>query len=266
MLDDFDDREPSGRRRVISGIRRRLSIAARQWENLGRIFGVVLRSWVISVHASGLSLDRGYTGSQINSIRAVIQFLGATLAKLVIAAQIRYRPAMVSVERLLKAYELVIVDRFTGDLLLSPSARRDWWAAVLDLTGGSDPALLSEMAGDQATTAQLQVAGNHYIALDGDELLGSWPSRSAVVADAAADRVFRDRLPYWEHLSIEHRSRILTGFRLFVEECPTCEDEISVNVRPERGTTGDQPIVGTCQGCNDRLFEFFVTDMQGVNR
>lgn len=268
MFEDFDGTVPLERRRVISDIRRRMSFSLGLWENLGRILGGVICPWLIGAHVSRLLLNRGYNGSQTNAVRAAIQSLSRTLARTIIRVRIRRNPDAVSVERILKTYEFVSVDCFTGDLVLSPSARREWWEEVLAIIEASEPTLLSEMAGDRATTAQLQWLGNQYIAIDGDELLGVWPSRSAFIADAAADRVFRSRFGYWDQLSTDQRSRILIGFRLFLDECPTCEGEVSISVGSTHVSTGEQPISGICQGCNDRLFEFVVTDgrTQGVNR
>lgn len=260
MSEDFDDRVPTEQRRVLSGIQRRISAVMRPVEHLNAILSVVVFSRLIGAHVTGVLMDRTHNGSRINTIRSGIHSIGRILLKTIVTVQIRRSPDSVSIERLLRAYEFVVVDRFTGDLVLSPSARREWWDEVLAVANSSDPALLSGIAGDRPTAAQFQWVGDQYTALDGDELLGSWPSRSAFLADVAADQVFRGRLPYWDELSTDQRSRILTGFRLFLDECPTCEGEISVSVGSTRGSTVEQPIAGICQGCNDRLFEFFVVD------
>ncbi len=260
MSEDFDDRVPTEQSRVLAGIQRRISAVMRSVENLSAIFCVVVFSRFIGDHVTGVLVDRRHKNSRINTVRSAIHSIARILLKTTVTVQLRRSPDSVSIERLLRAYEFVIVDRFTGDLMLSPSARREWWNAVLAVANRSDPALLSEIAGDRPTEAQFQWVGDQYTALDGEKLLGSWPSRSAFLADAAADQVFRGRLPYWDALSTDQRSRILTGFRLFLDECPTCEGEISVSVGSTHGSMLKQPIVGHCRGCNDRLFECFVVD------
>lgn len=260
MSEDFDDRVPTEQSRVFAGIQRRTSAVMRPVEGLRAILCVVVFSRLIEAHVTGVLVDRKHNDSRINTVRSVIHSIGRILLKTIVTVQIRRGPDSVSIERLLRAYDFVVVDRFTGDLMLSPSARREWWDAVLAVANRSDPALLSGFAGDRPTEAQFQWVGDQYTALDGQKLLGSWPSRSAFLADAAADQVFRGRLPYWDELSTDQRSRILTGFRLFLDECPTCEGEISVSVGSTHGSTHEQLISGICQGCDDRLFECFVID------
>jgi hypothetical protein len=98
---------------------------------------------------------------------------------------------------------------------------------------------------DQAFLARLD--GRH---------LGQWESHAALVADLAAARVLRDWYPDWEALTVDDQSRVLSGLRIFLEECPECGG----TVVPEQETVESccrsmDVVAANCQSCDARLLE-----------
>lgn len=55
-----------------------------------------------------------------------------------------------------------------------------------------------------------------------------WDSTAALVADIAAGEVLRTRLDGWAELDRSDRRELLTGVRLALESCPSCDSPLSI--------------------------------------
>ncbi|WP_433631548.1 hypothetical protein [Halomicrococcus sp. NG-SE-24] len=98
---------------------------------------------------------------------------------------------------------------------------------------------------DQAFLARLE--GRH---------LGQWESHAALVADLAAARELRDRYPDWEALTVDDQSRVLSGLRIFLEECPECGGTVVPEQETVKSCCRSMDVVAAnCQNCDARLLE-----------
>ena len=160
----------------------------------------------------------------------------------------------------LQENQFVIEDESIDDLVLNPTIRDDWWTRVSDLRAEqSDKAALSQFTDLPASKITLGWETDAYVARIDDERIGSWESRSAFVADMAAHRVFASQTKGWDRLYVAQRAEIVGAFRLFIEQCPTCDGTVTIDQDVVESCCFRYDVVaGTCEECGDRLFELRV--------
>ncbi|WP_327053756.1 hypothetical protein [Halomicrococcus gelatinilyticus] len=91
--------------------------------------------------------------------------------------------------------------------------------------------------------------------LDGRRI-GQWESNSALVADLAAARTLSEQYPCWDSLSVHSQSRVLSGLRIFLEECPDCGGTVVPKQETVESCCRSIDVVAvTCQDCGVRLLE-----------
>jgi hypothetical protein len=119
-----------------------------------------------------------------------------------------------------------------------------------------DVAALSRLTGVDEGELSLRWLGEAAFARAGGEHIGHWESRSAYLADVAADRALTANRDDWRSLPLASRSGVLGALRLFVEECPTCEGAVQLEERVVESCCSSYDVVaGRCTACNARLFE-----------
>ncbi|MBB6645311.1 hypothetical protein [Halobellus ruber] len=114
-------------------------------------------------------------------------------------------------------------------------------ARVLD----ADPDRLSVEEYEEAFLARL----------DGRRV-GLWESRAAFLADVAAANVLRERYEGWASLDGSSRVQVLSGLRLFIERCPSCDGPVTIDQSVVESCCRSLDVLAvTCQDCGARLFE-----------
>lgn len=130
-------------------------------------------------------------------------------------------------------------DRITT--LRSNDTTRNDLAAILDI----DP-----------DTLAFKEHGDGFVATVDGSRIGQWESHAAFIADIAAANELRDRYSGWTRIPIDHRSRMLNGLRIFLEQCPVCNGTVSVDQEVvESCCRSIDVIAATCDDCGSRLFE-----------
>jgi len=160
----------------------------------------------------------------------------------------------------LQQHAFIVEDEAIDDLVINPIIKEDWWVRVADLSAEqSDKAALSQFSDLPASELTLGWEDDAYVARIDEERIGSWESRSAFVADMAAHRVFASQTTDWDRLFVAQRAEIVGAFRLFIEQCPTCEGTVTMDQDVVESCCFRYDVIaGTCQGCGDRLFELRV--------
>ena len=91
--------------------------------------------------------------------------------------------------------------------------------------------------------------------LDGRRV-GQWESNSALVADLAAARTLGEQYPRWDALAVHSQSRVLSGLRIFIEECPDCGGTVVPKQETVESCCRSIDVVAVaCQDCGVRLLE-----------
>jgi hypothetical protein len=171
----------------------------------------------------------------------------------------------------------VLIETADGsDFAFAPDFAAAWRAAVgrdADARGvdgdagesGGDTAALAELTGLDRGALAIDWGGGAGFAYADDELIGSWESRAAFRADAAADRVLTATRSDWADLPLADRSATLGALRLFVTECPSCAGDVALEERVVESCCSSYDVVaGRCPGCDARLFELRLPDSLAV--
>ena len=87
-----------------------------------------------------------------------------------------------------------------------------------------------------------------------DVKLGTWSSKSTLVADLSLDQLLQEWFALWERLDGFSRGELLSRLRGFLEECPICDGHLEMiedAEDPEDGT--DVTLV--CTDCDRPVFD-----------
>ena len=123
----------------------------------------------------------------------------------------------------------------------STEATRTDVAAVLDV----DPTRLSIEEYEKASLARVE-----------GRRVGHWESRAALLADTAAANVLHGRHETWSSMGVHSRGRVLSGLRLFLERCPSCDGPVTLDQSVVESCCRSLDVLAvTCQECGARVFE-----------
>lgn len=83
-----------------------------------------------------------------------------------------------------------------------------------------------------------------------------WESRAALLADMAAVPELRQRTVGWDEMDLQVRGRLLNGVRVFAEECPSCDGQVTFSEENVESCCRSIDVVALeCEECGDRLLE-----------
>lgn len=143
-----------------------------------------------------------------------------------------------------------------SDLRLVPAFRTAWYEEMDRVAAESDyDGLFAILNVDDGTISVEQHGDSLQAEVDGS-FAGIWKSREAFIADVGGAAVLSTQYPAWTEFGAHDRHELLSGLRLFIDECPTC------GVAPELSsetveTCCDSRTVAAldCPDCDARLFE-----------
>ena len=156
------------------------------------------------------------------------------------------------------------------DLCLDDAFREAWYRRIERRRGDDHEASTADLAWllgvDRSVLRLDEVAGSFYAfgdgvaveewAADREEMIGFWESESAFLADMSAGRVLAERLGGWAALDVESRSQLLSGLRLFIDRCPSCDAPVRFGEETVQSCCRSREVIAvTCTECGDRLFE-----------
>ena len=145
--------------------------------------------------------------------------------------------ASAGVESLLRSTGVVVDCAEEDDLCLESTFRTGWREriATLEDEDARLEALASRLDLETAEVTLEHSTGGYAARHEGDRI-GIWPSESAFLADLAASLTLDGHGSGWQELTADEQGIVLTGLRVFLEACPTCEGEID----------GDEQTVESC--------------------
>jgi hypothetical protein len=152
----------------------------------------------------------------------------------------------------------VLADADADDPALSAGFVASWSTAAGRFAGGDG--VTREAAAEVLSVAPDRVGvtsgetGGTVLTLDG-EWVGNWPSRTALVADLAAELTLAGDA--WAALDRAQRADLTARVRGLAAECPVCGGKTAVSDDTVESCCRSVAVVAvTCQGCGDRLAEF----------
>jgi len=143
------------------------------------------------------------------------------------------------------------------DLCLSDSFAEAWEEGMARLDDDDTTRRdLAQMLDIDAEGLEFEEHGHAFVAMIDGRRIGQWESRPAFLADMAAARELRERYPSWTSFDIQRRSQLLSGLRLFIEDCPTCGGPVTLKEDTVESCCREIDVIAaTCEDCGARLFE-----------
>ena len=146
-----------------------------------------------------------------------------------------------------------------SDIRLDPAFAAQWIARTGDFFDSESEdeaaalAAVLDLPVDDLLVAQGEAGVSAYI--DG-QFLGSWPSRTAFVADLAGSELLASMVPGWAESSSTRRTELTGTLRLFTESCPQCGGAVDLGEEQRETCCSSYEIVtADCVVCGTRLIE-----------
>lgn len=156
-------------------------------------------------------------------------------------------------------YGVIVPCEDSEDLCLSDEFEAAWFDELEPLADGADAETedIIEAFGFEDDTDELELVdyNDGVLLRSGTTHVGTWPSRTALLADIAASRIAGSWLSDWETYDVEERGQILNGLRMFLERCPggggvrMTEEAVESCCRPHT------VFAVVCEETGERLFE-----------
>jgi hypothetical protein len=148
------------------------------------------------------------------------------------------------------------------DLEVTPAFAEDWRAEIEHArehdTGRET---LAELVGFDPEDISFDDYGDAFIATQDGTHVGRWESEAAFLADVGAARAVESHIDDWERYGAYDRGQLLSGLRLFVEECPDCGGPVRFGQEVVQSCCRSVDVVAvTCENCEARLFEMDAPD------
>lgn len=163
----------------------------------------------------------------------------------------------IDAEELLLSAGVVTPCANEDDLCMTEGFRVNWRGRMtaMDDDGAEQIALAHELD-LEPEEIEFTEYGNAFVALNDGQRLGQWESQPALVADLAAARELPRWVDGWEALPVKSRSQLLSGLRVFLDDCPGCDGSVSIGVETVESCCRSREVVATnCEGCDARLLE-----------
>lgn len=165
--------------------------------------------------------------------------------------------ADIDVESILRAAD-ALTDCDTGDdVCLTDSFATAWHDRITALQSSNTARTeLAMILGLDQEALSFRDLGEAFVATRNGARIGQWESHAAFIADIAAAQELRDRYPAWWDLTVAQQSKLLSGLRIFLEQCPSCGGPISIGQEVVESCCRSIDVVAvTCNNCEARLFE-----------
>ncbi len=143
------------------------------------------------------------------------------------------------------------------DLCLTDSFRSDWDGEIHRLReNGTDREQLLKLLDVDEQTVEFREHGSAFQAYVDGTSVGTWESEAAYIADLGAANALQTYHSNWDALGIEAKSQLLSGLRLFIEDCPACGGEPSFDTDTVESCCSRYEVAAvSCSDCDARLFE-----------
>ena len=143
------------------------------------------------------------------------------------------------------------------DLCLVDDVRTRWGAFIDDALEKEPEHLAAAFLEVEPGRVNMRTmaAGPISVSVD-DRVAARWESEAALIADVTASSLLAERVDGWEDYPLEVRSQLASGLRAFVESCPTCEGDISLDEETVESCCRSHEVYAvTCESCGSRILE-----------
>lgn len=135
---------------------------------------------------------------------------------------------------------------------------RDAWHREIDRVDSDDVGRdrLLELLDTAEGDVEYDEFGGAFKAHVDGMVVGQWESEAAFLADLGSATALSEFHPEWDGLSIDAKSQLLNGLRLFIDTCPVCGGEPTFGADTVESCCGTYDVAAVaCEACQSRLFE-----------
>ena len=132
------------------------------------------------------------------------------------------------------------------------------WEAEIDAVKAEEESqtALADILAVPEESVTFDEFGRSFVARHNGRQIGQWESPAALTADLGAARALDDSTPAWRALSIDERGGVLNGLRIFLDQCPDCDGNVTMAEETVRSCCRSRDVVAvTCDDCGARLLE-----------
>ena len=144
------------------------------------------------------------------------------------------------------------------DLCLADGVRERWRQQVIDVREGDRAARVAAFIEVDPDELELHEPDdrNHIVVRSEVGTAARWESEAALLADVAGAELLSTEIDGWESLPLENRGQIVSGLRAFLDQCPTCDGQISIDGETVESCCRSYEVYAvTCDDCEARLLE-----------
>ncbi|MFP9062108.1 hypothetical protein ACLI4R_16520 [Natrialbaceae archaeon A-chndr2] len=159
-------------------------------------------------------------------------------------------------ETFLRESEIAVECPDEADLCLEPSFQNRWQEerSSVDTLEDRLERLAARLEVDPAELALEDSMGGYAATYEG-ERIGLWPSEAAFLADLTVVPVLEERCPEWTELSSDEQGALITALRVFLEECPSCQGQLTGTSKTVESCCSTRTRESLeCKGCGEQLF------------
>lgn len=144
-----------------------------------------------------------------------------------------------------------------NDLCLDPDFREAWHARMNALIeGGVGSANARRVLGIESESLSFDNPSNALIAVHDGDRIAYWESTEALAIDAAGSTELARQYDEWHELAPANRIDVLTGRRVFADECPACSGPVTPSEEVAESCCRSFDVVAmSCADCDARLLE-----------
>lgn len=151
------------------------------------------------------------------------------------------------------------------DLCITDEFGSRWAEAISDLDEqdvSANETIKAFGLDDDSAEAVLETHDEAWVLYSGEQPIGQWPSRTALLTDFGSARLLSDLDDEWDDRSPQTKGELLTGLRLFLEECPQDGGEIEFKERTvESCCQAHEVLAAVCSESGERVFEQPLDDL-----
>jgi signal transduction histidine kinase len=163
----------------------------------------------------------------------------------------------IDIEMMLLEAEALVECETVDDLCLSEEFSAAWQERIASVRGKRNRRkAVSDTFNVKEDQLSIEEYGGAFVAQVNGNRMGQWESEAAFLADVAAAELLQDRIDEWSTMSTTNRSQLLGGLRLFLEDCPTCGEVLTLGEDTVESCCRSIDVVAiTCPECDSRIFE-----------
>lgn len=123
----------------------------------------------------------------------------------------------------------IVTDTADDDVVLTDEFRAAWRGEIDRLQALDRASYLASFFEADRETMRVEENPDGSVTVRADrDHLGEWPSETAIDADVACFLTLQEWFPEWDELTGGERDSLVAQLRLFLEACPACEADLTM--------------------------------------